>query len=603
MNAPVDYTTDLAEEQEIKLSDYIAIIRRRKKPFFLVMGVVLALAVGLAMMLPPVYRSTALILMEQQSKANGLLDASFSEQVDQSVEYLIRSIVRDDALEALVKEYDLFPVGDGKANDDLVLANRISKTEKAITVKAVNPEVLNTPRARNRQQTQMAFEISFEYPRDPVKAQKVTEALVTMFGKENFEKRKEKSEETTSFLKSQRDKLQAKVDEVETKLAQFKRENNGYLPDQIKVLTNERERTERELLTLDQQISAVRSTAFQLQGQLAGTQPYIYEDRTLIRNEEGERVLSATGRLQTLQQKYHSLIAKYSPDHPKVRKVRREILSLGGNVDEIAASPLTTDELEIAKTELAEARQKYSESHPTVVRLKKKVARLEKQAATGSHRSNPKEFNTLKRINPAFSSLKAGVARAQAELDSLLKRQAELQAKMDDYAERMEKGPAVEREYNKLVRERDDYLREIRDIKKKLAVAERAEALELQQKGDRFEVLEKAELPRRPVKPNRPAILLLGALLSVGLGFAVVMLLESLDESITSRRALIAVTGAQPIGTIPRIISTSEAEAIKRSQIKRYVILAAVVVVIAAALAWVNFNVAPLSELLGRITK
>ena len=599
MNAPVDYTTDLAEEQEIKLSDYIAIIKRRKKPFLLVMGLVLALAVGLAMTLPPVYRSSSLVLMEQ-AKASNLLENTFSEQADQSVEYLVRSVTRDETLLQLVNEFNLFPPGKGQdPDDDLVIATRIDKTEKAISVKAVNPEILNTRTRRNQKQNRMAFEISFEYPRDPVMAQKVTERLVQMFMAENFEKRKQETEETTAFLKDQKEKLEAKVNEVEAKLEQFKKEHVGALPDQIKILQNERERTERELLTLEQQISAVRSTAFQLQGQLAGTDPYIYEDRTLIRNEEGERVLSATGRLQTLQQKYHSLISKYSPSHPAVRKVRKEIISLGGSVEDIEASPLTSDELEIARTELAEARQKYSENHPTVVRLEKKVARLEKQSALGKRKSNPKEFNSLKRVNPAFSSLKAGVARSQAELDSLLERQKLLREKLDDYAKRMELGPSVEREYNALIRDRDDNLSEIRAIKKKLAAAERAEALEMQQKGDRFEVLEKAELPRRPVKPNRPAIVLLGALLSVGLGFAVVMLLESMDESVTSRRALIAITGAQPIGTIPMITSNTEAEVVKRGQFFKIAVLAVLLAAVAAAVVWVNFNVAPVTEIMG----
>ncbi|HGG59462.1 MAG TPA: hypothetical protein ENK26_06030 [Gammaproteobacteria bacterium] len=599
MNAPVEYTTDLEEEQEIKLSDYIAIIKRRKKPFFLVTGLVLALAVGLAMTLPPVYRSSSLVLMEQ-AKASNLLENAFSEQADQSVEYLVRSVTRDETLLRLVNEFNLFPPGAGKSpDDDQVIAARIDKAEKAINVKAVNPEIINTRTQWNQKMNRMAFEISFEYPRDPVIAQKVTEKLVRMFMAENFEKRKQETEETTAFLKEQKEKLEAKVNEVEAKLEQFKKEHVGALPDQIKILQNERERTERELLTLEQQISAVRSTAFQLQGQLAGTDPYIYEDRTLIRNEEGERVLSATGRLQTLQQKYHSLISKYSPSHPAVRKVRKEIISLGGSVEDIEASPLTSDELEIARTELAEARQKYSENHPTVVRLEKKVARLEKQSALGKRKSNPKEFNSLKRVNPAFSSLKAGIARSQAELDSLLERQKLLREKLDDYAKRMELGPSVEREYNALIRDRDDNLSEIRAIKKKLAAAERAEALEMQQKGDRFEVLEKAELPRRPVKPNRPAIVLLGALLSVGLGFAVVMVLESMDETVTSRRALISITGAQPIGTIPMITSNTEAEVVKRGQFFKVAVLAVLLAVVAAAVVWVNFNVAPIAEIMG----
>lgn len=598
MNAPVDYHTDLTEEQEVKLSDYLSIVKRRKKPFFLTLGVILALAIGLAMNLPPVYRSSALVLVQQSSMTGDLLDSTLSEQADQSVEYLIRSVVRDETMLKVVRKFDLFPgtkagsSGDAEFDQVNLEGALIDKMEKAISVKAVNPEVLNT-RNRNRVQTQMAFEISFDYPHDPKMAQKVTEEIVTLFMSVNFEKRKELTKETTAFLQAEKDKIEKNVEAVEAKIEIFRGQNNGFLPEQIKTLDRERERTERELLTVEQQLSSVRSSTFQLQGQLAGTKAFIYEDRTLIRNEEGERVLSATGRLQTLQQRYHSLISKYSSSHPEVKKVLNEIISLGGNVDAAGASPLSTDELEIARTQLNEARQKYSDSHPTVQRLETKVSRLESQSTIGQVQSNPKEFNSLKRVNPAFSSLKSGVSRGNAEMESLRQREASLRAKLNEYASRSTSAPGVEREFTRLTRDRDDFLTEIRAIKKKLSSAERAEALESQQKGDRFDLLEAAELPRRPIKPNRPAIVLLGSLLAAGLAFAIVMLLESLDESITSRRALIGITGNQPIGTIPLIYSTSEAASVKRQKSMRWMLMLGALALIGAAAAWWYLNGMP----------
>lgn len=48
------------------LSDYLAILRRRRRQVIKVAASVFALAVALALLLPPVYRSTASILIEQE---------------------------------------------------------------------------------------------------------------------------------------------------------------------------------------------------------------------------------------------------------------------------------------------------------------------------------------------------------------------------------------------------------------------------------------------------------------------------------------------------------------------------------------------------------
>lgn len=598
MNASVDYQNDLVEEQEFRLSDYIQIVKRRRKPFWLTLGLILALTLGAIAVLPPVYRSSALVMVQQQELTTGLLGSALQEQADQSIEYLARSIMRDETLLGLIEKFELFP----DFRDQVSNQEMISRLEESIHIKIVNPEVIGAQSRRPGQNAQVAFEISFDYHRDPEVAQSVTAELVRLFMSENLQKRLQITEETTAFLASEASKIEVKINSVEERLASFKEQNTGLLPSQIEVAVNERDRTERELIAVEQQISSAKSSSVQLQGQMAGTEAYIYEDRTLIRNDEGERVLSATGRLQTLQQQYYSLISKYSDSHPRVVKVRREIESLGGAVGG-SANPLTNDELEIAESNLAEARQKYSGSHPTVRRLETKVQSLRAQVRPSAPVAQSKEFNTLKRVNPAFSALKAGISQSQAELQSLLTRKTTLQAKLDDYSSRMEDAPQVEKAYGRLERDHEDLLREYRDLKEKLATAERAEALEVQQKGDRFSLLEEPNLPRGPVSPNRPAIVLLGGMLAVGLAITLVMLLEALDDSVTSRRALVAITGAQPLGSIPLILETSDAESMQRRSLMKGLTWLLVIAGAVGAIVWVHTSVMPLTEIINQVAR
>ena len=598
MNAPVEYKQEFVDEQETSLSDYLSILGRRRKSFLLTTGVILSLAIGLAMSLPPIYRSSATILIQQQAISNKLLSSSVEQDLDSGLEMLIRGVMTKPNLLAIVEKFNLF----SSYRNDLSEAAILKKVHKSIGVKMLNPELAGQKKSATQQGT--AFEVSFEYEHDPDVAQQVTTELTRLFLEKNTEGRRKITAGTTAFLISETRKIEKKLGEISSKFTKFKKNNSRLLPQQMEFMTSERERTDRELLTVVQEIRSIRASNIQLRGQLAGTKAYMYEDRTEIRNTSGEKVLSATGRLQTLQQKYHSLVSKYSASHPSVKKVKKEIESLGGNVAGAGASPLATDNLEIAEVELAEARQKYSGDHPSIRQLEAKVAKYRNEAAvTGSIVSNSQEFNSLKRINPAFSSLKAGVSSGEAELQSLYDRRDSLQAKLDDFAGRMEGAPGVEQEYNRLNRDYEAALRQYRNITDKLSNAQRAEAFESEEKGDRFALLEPPEVPMGAVKPNRPAIVMLGGLLGLGIAFGLAMLLESLDNSITGRRALVAITGMQPIGTIPIILSKTEAQSIQRQKMTHLLIYLGVLGGLLAAIAWVHISYMPLDQLWALISR
>ncbi len=598
MNAPVEYKQEFVDEQETSLSDYLSILGRRKKTFLTTAGLILSLAIGLAMSLPPVYRSSATILIHQQAISNELLSSSVEQDSGQGLEMLIRGVMTKPNLLKIVEKFDLF----SNYRNDLNEGKILKKVHSSIGVKMLNPELAGQKKTPGQQGT--AFEVSFEYEHDPELAQQVTTELTRLFLEKNLEGRRKITADTTAFLISETRKIEKRLGEISSKFTAFKKQNSRLLPRQMEFMTSERERTDRELLTVIQEIRSIRASNIQLRGQLAGTKAYIYEDRTEIRNTKGEKVLSATGRLQTLQQRYHALIAKYSDSHPSVKKVKKEIESLGGNVAAAGASPLATDNLEIAEVELAEARQKYSGDHPEIRQLETKVAQLRNEsAAAGSIASNSKEFNTLKRINPAFSSLRAGVSSGEAELQSLYDRRDSLQAKLDDFAGRMEGAPGVEQDYNRFNRDYEASLKQYTKITDKLSNAQRAEAFEKEEKGDRFALLEPPEVPMGAVKPNRPAIVMLGGLLGLGIAFGLSMLLESLDNSITGRRALVAITGMQPIGTIPIILSKTEAQSIQRQKMTNLIFYLGIVGGLLAGIAWLHFSYMPLDQLWAVVTR
>ncbi|MGV6816959.1 MAG: GumC family protein [Thiotrichales bacterium] len=533
------------------LADYLEIIKRK---IWLVIGLVVigtAISAGFALKLPPVYESSGTILINEKRPSSDIAKGALVSDVpvQYTVEFLFRSIMTKNNLVKIAEKLNLYPEF-RQGMPEVALAGLIQSHTK---FSMLDSEVRNMMVGRVSKQQQV-LEVSFDYENEPEVARDAAQAIMDLFLEKNAEDNQLVRDDARKFLLKEQAANQQKLDSLEKQLTEFKEKNFGLLPKQMELVVSERERTERELLNVEQQIRATRGSLIQYGGQLASINPYIYEDRTQIRNKEGDRVLSATGRLQTLQQDYHELISKYSPQHPKVKKLVREIESLGGNINEISASPLTNDNLELAEVELNEARQKYSSSHPLVKSLEAKVNRLKKEAVSGGVISERKDFNSLRRVNPAFSSLKAGIASNEAELQSLYERRDKLLEKIDEYTKKMSLGPTVEEELTRLDREYKTVLKQLSEINDELVVVDRQKAFRKNATfADTFVVLERPELPLGPVKPDRKAIIALGLLLSLAFSLILVILLDNLDESVNGQHTLKKITGRAPLGVISTI--------------------------------------------------
>ena len=116
---------------------------------------------------------------------------------------------------------------------------------------------------------------------------------------------------------------------------------------------------------------------------------------------------------------------------------------------------------------------------------------------------------------------------------------------------------ALERDY---VNTRAKY----QEMKSKQLQAELSQNLEQDQKGERFTLLEPPLRPDKPVKPNRPKLLMLGLALSMVGGLGVAGLAESVDGGIRGARALASVTQMMPLATIPYISIPKDAVRRKR---------------------------------------
>src|SRR5439155_2987238 len=164
----------------------------------------------------------------------------------------------------------------------------------------------------------------------------------------------------------------------------------------------------------------------------------------------------------------------------------------------------------------------------------------------------------VKPENPAYIALQAQLESILSELKSSRKKRVALQSKVASYELRLEQTPQVEREYLDLSRDREASWMRYREIKAKQMQADIGQELEKDRKGERFSLIDPPQLPEQPSSPNRPAILLLGLVLSLGGGVGCAAALESLDDSLRASNALAGLLPVPVLAVIPYVEDNEE---------------------------------------------
>jgi uncharacterized protein involved in exopolysaccharide biosynthesis len=414
-----------------------------------------------------------------------------------------------------------------------------------IELDLVSADVVD-PRSGRPTQATIAFTLNFKH-RQPATAQRVLNELVSLYLSENLRTRREQAAETTEFLTSEAAKLEELVNQLEAKLAEFKRENSGGLPEQAALNLQLMDRTERGLIEIRRQLQTLDERQIYLEAELAQISPY---DSFLI---DGQRVLSPAERLRALETQFVSLQGVYGPKHPDVIKLSREIEALKVETGARTDPAELALQLEAKQTELALAREKYSDGHPDVVRLQRQIAAAQDALAAARNAPAVSETAKARPDNPAYIQLQAQLQAVKSDRRALQDQRAALEQKLKDLEKRILEAPQIERAYLLLQRDYENALANYRAVRTKETTAELGQALETERKSERFSLIEPPDLPVEPVQPNRWAILVLGFVFSVAAGVGCVALFESLDQSIYGPRQLAALTGVPPLLVVPHI--------------------------------------------------
>src|SRR5512147_1596534 len=91
-----------------QLSDYLAILRRRKKQILRTAVIVFLVSAILAFVIPPVYRSTATILIEQQEVPRELAQSTVTGYANQRLQIIQKRVLTDENLLKIAKKSQFY---------------------------------------------------------------------------------------------------------------------------------------------------------------------------------------------------------------------------------------------------------------------------------------------------------------------------------------------------------------------------------------------------------------------------------------------------------------------------------------------------------------
>ena len=569
------------EEQAKELQDYLVAIKKRKAGILIIALTVLIISAAVAFLLPPVYKSSATILIEQQEIPQELVMSTVTSYAAERIQTIQARVMSRSNLMEIVDKHNLYEEERKNATTEEIIA----RMQEDVGLDIISAEVVD-PRTGRPSTATIAFSLSFN-SEDPAKAQRVANELTSLYLNENMKNRTQKAEDTSVFFRQETERLRKLINELEQKLAVFKQENADLLPELQQLNLQILQRKETEIANLEARLNTIEEKKFYLSGQLAQIEP------------GNPAIMGTQTRLKLLEAEYASVRARYSADHPDVQKLEREIESLKKDAGGSDNSDLIAEQIVSLRAELAQTREKYTSEHPDIIILEEKIASLNNELAQQQSRSE-KDYYKAEPDNPAYITLQAQLAGLDSESKSAMQQKQKLLADIEELEAIMLKAPQVEREYRSLARDYENAVTEYRDTKAKQARADVAKQLESENKGERFTLIDPPAMPEEPISPNRPAILFLGFVFSLGSGIGFAFVADAISGAVRGVRSVQASLGVAPLAIIPYQMNMADMQ--KRKKLQKRTILVGLISIMAGVLL-IHFLISPIDVLWFRILR
>jgi uncharacterized protein involved in exopolysaccharide biosynthesis len=534
-------------KKELGVIDIKAFMRRRKKSFIFTFLTIFLLGFAVALILPPIYRSEATILIQDQQIPEDYVRPATRDFAEERIEKINQQVLSRPKLLNIIKQFNLYP----KLQQRKTPTEIVSKIKNDISLELINAEKRTRKGGRLYTMT-VAFRLSYE-GKDPETVQKVTENLANLYLDMDVKSREQLASVTTGFLKDELERIKIEMSRQEKEISDFEKKHLRGLPSDKGYNLQVISRLERELDQKDMKLRLLNEKKIHLTAQLTNVDPLT----PIVIDGEGFAT-NPNQRLKELNLQLVKLQSIYSEKHPDIKKLKREIKELESQVQISDDSVNKIKQLKQKENELAELSATHGPEHPDVKALRKEVNQLSSNVDNLITEKAKIQVAQEKPDNPIYINLQAQIESINLEINALEKDKKEIFDKIAEYQNRIGNIPLVEKNLKELNRDYKSLQDKYEEISGKLMAAQVAQEMQDKEKGQRFSITSPAYIPLKPSKPKRVVITLIGFLAALGLSYGFVTLKDSMDNGIRTPHQIRELTGTPVLSSIPYIITDQE---------------------------------------------
>lgn len=336
--------------------------------------------------------------------------------------------------------------------------------------------------------------ITVTYP-DPVMAKKIANTLVEKFQEENQSMNRADLRSASEFISNQLEEVRVKLADLENKLLEYKKKHDVVLPEeQAKTVLD-------KLVNLETMRAKAQLELKQAETSLQELDKYIaQEDRQIIST-------------------------KTISNNPLVMESRSRLAEL--------------------QIELAGLKEVYTDRHPRVIEVQKKIQEVENLLAQTVAEIVSTRTETL---NPIYQTLREKIINLQASIIGLQVQLETYDQQIADLREQLVALPEKELELSRLQRES----RVAESIY--LLLMEKKEEIQIQEAMQSSDiVVVDPAVDGEQIKPRKKLNMVIAAFLAVFIGLGIIFLLEYLDTTVKEEKDIERITGLPVLGVIPDI--------------------------------------------------
>ena len=494
--------------RSMDLEDYIDIVRRHKGWIFGPFLFTLVASVVGVYLYPDSFVSQAVVKIVPQQVPQNMVQSAINQQMSDRINSMAQTILSRTVLTTIINSFGLYQ----RERSRMPIEDVVEQMKRAIQIQPVASPTGTVDRIP-------AFAVSFSYD-NRLTAQRVVQDLVSRFIDENIRNRSNATFQTTQFMKDQLDDAKKELDASEDKLAAYRMQNNGRLPDQMESNMRQLAALQSQASYLSARISSVNQEKLQMESNVR-----IFKDQLANLTKDASQV---------------------QPDHKSPELLDAE------------------HDLNTAEDQLTLLRQHYKDTFPDVQIAIARVEGARKkvkdvQAADASKKTEavavtPAGQQTVRESRDIEASIKRFQSALEARELDLQDNTKQLKAVNDaihGFEGRMSTVPLGEKQYADLLRDRDLVKERFVDLSGKLSKAEIAQEMEGRKQGETLELLDPASLPTTPTEPKRPMVILLGAALGLILGISIAGVREMKDTSLKNLKDVRAYTQMSILGSVP----------------------------------------------------